>query len=312
MGGCSDHGLENHSSRHLNARDLVFTRNGAVRAPWRVVIFAGVVVVSYLVCAGVFGPLIASAFRLIGLAGVSIEPLVSAIALLIATWLCLTAIDKRPMSDVWLDANAARPALVLMGFVIGALAIGLPIIALIGTGWLREMASAPGSWWGATIRVSVLLIPAALSEELMFRGYLLSVLRGSWGWPWAIAATSVCFGLLHLANPGANVGSLSMVTLAGFFLASVVYRTRSLYAAWAAHFAWNWVMAAIFHASVSGLPLESPSYRYVDAGPDWATGGQWGPEGGIPAAVGMAAGIALLVFRRGKRTGDVNTTQENA
>jgi hypothetical protein len=277
-----------------------------------VVIFAGVLLVSYIVCAGVFGPIITWFFRVIGLSGVSNEPVVSVTALLIATGVCLTAIDKRPWSDVWLDASAARPSLVLMGFAIGALAIGLPIVALIGTGWLREMTGAPGSWLGATIRVSALLIPAALSEELFMRGYLLSVLRGSWGWPCAIAATSIVFGLLHLKNPGANAASLSMVTLAGFFLASVVYSTRSLYAAWAAHFAWNWVMAAIFHASVSGLPLESPGYRYVDAGPDWATGGQWGPEGGVPAAMGMAGGIALLVSRRRTRNADVNTTEENA
>jgi membrane protease YdiL (CAAX protease family) len=277
-----------------------------------VVIFAGVLLVSYIVCDGVFGPIIAWAFRMIGLSGVTTEPLVSVIALLVATGLCLTAIDKRPWSDVWLNVDAARPRLILLGFAVGALAISLPIAALIGTGWLREMASAPGSWWGATLRVSALLLPAALSEELFMRGYLLSVLRGSWGWGWAIAVTSIAFGLLHLKNPGANATSLSLVTLAGFFLASVVYSTRSLYAAWAAHFAWNWVMAAVFHASVSGLPLESPGYRYVDAGPDWATGGQWGPEGGLPAALGMAGGIALLVSRRRARVAHVNKIQENA
>ncbi len=307
----------------MNARDLVFTHDGAIRAPWRVVIFAGVVLVSYIVCAGVLGPMISWTFRQVGLGGVSNEPLVSVIALLIATGICLTSIDKRPWSDVWLNAAAARPRLVVMGFVIGALAIGLPILALIGGGWLRSAASAPGSWWGATIRVSALLIPAALSEELLTRGYLLSVLRGAWGWPWAIAATSIGFGLLHLQNPGATAASVTLVTLAGFFLASIVYSTRSLYAAWAAHFAWNWTMAAVFHAAVSGLPLESPGYRYVDAGPDWVTGGPWGPEGGVPAALGMAGGIALLVSRRraqssggedgradARRT--IDNTQENA
>jgi uncharacterized protein len=88
------------------------------------------------------------------------------------------------------------------------------------------------------------------------------------------------------------------VTLAGFFLAAVLYVTRSLYAAWTAHLAWNWTMAVIFHAAVSGYPMEAPGYRYVDAGPDWATGGPWGPEGGLPAGLGMCAGIAYLLIRR--------------
>ena len=120
----------------------------------------------------------------------------------------------------------------------------------------------------------------------------------SWGWPWAIGATSVAFGLLHLANNGANAESVTLVTLAGFFLAGVLYFTRSLYAAWMAHFAWNWTMAVLFHTAVSGYPLESPRYRYVDAGPDWATGGPWGPEGGIPAGLGMIVGIGYLYMRR--------------
>src|SRR5262249_36191387 len=163
---------------------------------------------------------------------------------------------------------------------------------------LRVRPGAAGSWFGALVRLSVLLVPAALFEELLTRGYLLSVLRESWGWLWAIAATSVGFGLLHLENPGATAGSVAMVTLAGFFLSAVVYSMRSLYAAWMAHFAWNFTMAVLFHAPVSGLPLESPGYRYVDAGPDWATGGPWGPEGGAAAALGMVGGIGILVRRR--------------
>ena len=76
-------------------------------------------------------------------------------------------------------------------------------------------------------------------------------------------------------------------------------------------------MAVVFHAAVSGFPLEAPGYRYVDAGPDWATGGEWGPEGGLPAALGMVGGIALLCLapasRRGRSTAHADTNaQENA
>ena len=95
---------------------------------------------------------------------------------------------------------------------------------------------------------------------------------------------------------------------AGIFLAAVLYGTRSLYAAWAAHLAWNWTMAVAFHVAVSGLPLESPGYRYVDAGPDWATGGEWGPEGGVPAGLGMGAGAGIAyAFARRARSRRENT-----
>src|SRR5438046_2968038 len=82
----------------------------------------------------------------------------------------------------------------------------------------------------------------------------------------ALVTTCVAFGLLHTPNPGATVQSVVLVTLAGIFLATIRIATDSLYAAWAAHFAWNWVMAALFHAPVSGYAFDAPGYRYVDAG----------------------------------------------
>jgi hypothetical protein len=75
----------------------------------------------------------------------------------------------------------------------------------------------------------------------------------------------------------------------------------SLYAAWAAHAAWNWMMAVPFHLSVSGISLDAPDYRTVSTGPEWATGGAWGPEGGAAAAVGMLAGLFYLYRSRLRR-----------
>jgi membrane protease YdiL (CAAX protease family) len=286
----------------VNARALFLAPSGLVRAPWKIFVFAVVSVLAFIATSVTIGPILSSVFSRLGVANEANESWLVTIALLIATAICVRLMDKAPWRAVWLDSSAAQPRLLAGGFVLGALAIGLPIVALIGTGWLREAAAARGSWWVACLRVSVLLLPAALAEELLLRGYILSVLRDSWGWAWAISATSIGFGLLHLKNPGATAESLTLVTLAGFFLALVLYASRSLYAAWMAHFAWNWTMAVVFHASVSGLAMEAPSYRYVDAGPDWATGGQWGPEGGAPAAIGLAAGIALLISRR-RRSG---------
>jgi hypothetical protein len=69
-----------------------------------------------------------------------------------------------------------------------------------------------------------------------------------------------------------------------------------------AQIAWNLNMAVLFHVAVSGYPMEAPGYRYVDAGPDWATGGAWGPEGGVPAALGMLAGVVVLFsYRRASK-----------
>jgi len=296
-------------ARDLSVHTLFVSEVGAIRAPWRIALFCVASIAALIVSAVIVGPIISMIFRVAGIYGVSNGPWVEAIGLLGGTAIALRWVDKRPWSDVWLDAAAARPRLLALGFVLGGACIGLPILALIAGGWLERMVSGGGSWWGAMLRITLVLVPAALLEELMTRGYILSVLRDWWGWKWAIFATSAAFGLLHLMNNGATVESVGLVTLAGVFLATVVYVTRSLYAAWMAHFAWNWMMAAVFHASVSGYPFEAPSYRYVDAGPDWATGGDWGPEGGVPAALGMGAGIAVLYGSKRARQKTSNDAQ---
>ena len=282
----------------MNARPIFFTNAGVLRAPWRILLFLLFTAVAVQVCAVLAGPLLEWAFVHTGLRGVSTAPWIECVALLIGTAVSLRWVEQRSWSYVWLGREAANPRRIAFGFAVGAIAIGLPIALLLSAHWLRDAGGPPSSLWGAGIRITMLLLPAALLEELLFRGYALAVLRELWGWPWATVVTSAAFGAVHLANAGANVASTTLVTVAGVFLSAVLIRTRSLYAAWSAHFAWNWTMAVVFHTAVSGLPLESPRYRYVDAGPDWATGGEWGPEGGLPAGIGMIAGIAYLTARR--------------
>ncbi len=288
----------------MSARRLFYTDAGALRALWRLLVFAIASIACFIVADTVVGPIVALSFRAIGVRGVSNEAWIQTAAVLGATFVSLRVVDKRPWRDVWLGRDAARPRLLLLGFAVGALSIGLPIVLLIAGDWLHQAPGGSGSWAAAAARTTLFLVPAALLEELATRGYLLSVLKDAWGWPWAIGATSLAFGALHLANEGANAESVTIVTLAGLFLAGVLYATRSLYAAWMAHLGWNWVMAVVFHTAVSGYPLESPHYRYVDAGPDWATGGEWGPEGGVPAGLGMGAGVGIvyLFARRGRRS----------
>jgi len=285
----------------LTVRDFFHDASGRVHPFWRVVAFAGITLASYVVLRAVLGLALSLARGLpLVPSGLTVDVWTTCVALLAGTGLTLSWLGSEPWSEVWLDRDAARPGAIGLGFALGALAIGAPTATLAAVHWLAPARGDPTSWWAGALRVSMLLAPAALAEELLARGYVLSVLSKWWGWPWAIAATSLAFGALHMANPGATPESIALVTLAGVFLSAIVYGTRSLYAAWAAHFAWNWMMAVAFHVAVSGIPFESPGYRYVDAGPDWATGGSWGPEAGLPAALTMIAGSVWLFSRRGR------------
>ena len=162
---------------------------------------------------------------------------------------------------------------------------------------LRIDRTVAGSWWVQAGHSALVLLPAAFFEELFIRGYVFSVLRRAAGWRLALVVTSVVFGLLHAWNPGADAESILAVIVAGFFLGAILLATRSLYAAGAAHFAWNWMMAGALHIAVSGISTPDIDYRTVETGPDWLTGGRWGPEGGLAAVSVMFIAIFYLYAR---------------
>ncbi|MCU0627669.1 MAG: CPBP family intramembrane metalloprotease [Gemmatimonadaceae bacterium] len=267
---------------------LLFAAPGRLRAGYRLALF---------IAAWFFavGPLRGVVTSWLPLALVPwLAPWLAPLAALGATFVLLRRIDERPWDDVGLGARARAPRQWAHGALVGSVAIAVPVALLVLTGWLARAPGTDGSVAGAMLIAANALLPAALSEELLMRGYPFTVLRDTAGWLVATAVTSVAFGLLHLGNPGVSPQAIALVIAAGIWLAAVRVVTGSLVAAWMAHFAWNWWLAAGFHAPVSGLPSLTPGWRLVDAGPDWLTGGAWGPEAGLLSAVGMIAGTALL------------------
>jgi uncharacterized protein len=234
-------------------------------------------------------------------AQLQVDSVLQLLAGLGATAIMLRSIDVRPWDDVGLARRAARTRSIVEGWCLGGAAIGFACGLLLAFGWLRIVPGPPGSSLEAAASLTLLLVVAALAEEVISRGYLFTVLRdglGDWG---AIATTSLLFGAAHLLNAGVTAESFLIVTLAGVFLAAVRVVFRSIYASWAAHVAWNWVLAVVFHASVSGIEFEAPDYRTVSSGPVWLTGGVWGPEGGLAAALGMLAALGYLYRTRRRR-----------
>ncbi|MFI5232579.1 MAG: CPBP family intramembrane glutamic endopeptidase [Gemmatimonadales bacterium] len=273
-----------------------------VRAWWRVAFFVLVTLAGGVVVATIAYEAI-SVTPLVGLAREYSVPLAEygqLLGLLVGTYATVRVVDgvrEGIWSRVGLGPGGLRPRWLLTGLAAGTLAILVPCGVLIAAGrfsFERQPAEVM-SWWSAARGALFVLTPAALAEELAVRGYLLTTLVEGVGAPFAVAITSVLFALLHLLNPDPTFLSTGMVALAGLFLAVIRLTTGSLWAAWIAHLAWNLVQAVVLHAPVSGLPLATPGYRLVDHGPTWATGGLWGPEGGLGAAAGMLVATFLLV-----------------
>jgi uncharacterized protein len=280
----------------LTARSFFTGADGRPHAPWRLVLFLLLSGVCVLPAAIILKPVLGDIEKFTGIPATQ-DSIAIAIAFLLAHWITFLTFDKRPWSFVWLERRAAQPPSILMGIVLGGAPIAVASLILLNVGQLDYEPTADGPSLRLALQTLIVLLPAALTEELLCRGYLFASLREWLGTKTAIVTTSLGFGLLHWANPNVSKLSIVLVTLAGVYLAVILLATGSMYAAWIAHFAWNWVMAAILHVPVSGIPLARPDYQIVDSGPDWLTGGRWGPEGGLAAGAAMIAGMAYLYWR---------------
>jgi membrane protease YdiL (CAAX protease family) len=146
-------------------------------------------------------------------------------------------------------------------------------------------------------------IGAAFLEELLMRGVLFRWLEefgGSWA---ALALTSLLFGLLHAANPGATVFStIAIMFGAGILLGAAYMYARSLCLPMGIHFGWNVSQGYVFDVPVSGNDVDGLVQARL-SGSEWLSGGPFGLEASVIAlVVATVAGVWLLLraVRKGR------------
>ncbi len=183
------------------------------------------------------------------------------------------------------------PAGLALGLVLGALpaAVALGLSVPLGDAHFTSDTGGPADYFGTMGRTALLLAPAALVEEIIFRGVGQVLLARAFGRVIALLTLSLLFALAHVLNPNTTPLGLLNIAAAGVFLGMVFYAPGGIWAAWGAHFGWNATLAAL-DAPVSGLPFRIPWIDYQPGGPAWLTGGSFGPEGGL-----LASGALVLM-----------------
>ncbi len=135
-----------------------------------------------------------------------------------------------------------------------------------------------------------------MREEIVFRGIILRISEERLGTWLALALSSVWFGLLHMDNPNAGLwGALAIAVFAGPLLGACYLVTRRLWLAIGVHALWNLAEGGIFGTTVSGYEVPGILVSRV-SGPEWLTGGAFGPEASwVTLSVTIAASVVLLL-----------------
>lgn len=186
-----------------------------------------------------------------------------------------------------------------IGLLLGLVLLGIESLILYFTGHL--------AWTGVTVNFTdlfsgmMIMLLVAISEETVFRGYILNNLMQSINKWVALAISSLLFALFHAGNPGITPLALLNIFLSGLVLGLNYVYTKNLWFAIMFHFSWNFFLGPVLGYEVSGLGLSSLLEQDI-TGPDWLTGGEFGLEGSVLDGSFSIIAFALLMPAFAKAT----------
>jgi membrane protease YdiL (CAAX protease family) len=186
------------------------------------------------------------------------------------------------------------------GFNLGITLLGFATLLLHATGnleWSEAHFIA-----GDLSKGFILMLLIAITEELVFRAYILNNLLDSLNKWVALGVSAGMFTLAHASNPGISSVAVANILLAGALLGINYIYTRNLWFAIFFHFSWNFIQGPILGYTVSGLPLQGilqPDLK----GPWWLTGGSFGLEGSFITTCVLVLTLLFLYITYEKNTG---------
>ena len=137
-----------------------------------------------------------------------------------------------------------------------------------------------------------------MSEEVIFRGFLMNSIAGRFHAFIAIGISAVAFSLAHVMNPGFGVLVFINLAMFGVFASLYMIAFDDIWGACAIHSVWNFTQGSFYGISVSGSGNQESVFRTTAASSSkLLTGGDFGIEGSIFTTVVLAAGIAAVIFK---------------
>jgi len=298
------------------ATTLFINDERELRCGWRVLVFFVIFLILSTVFAlftSVIGGFVSPVGRVIDgtttyasasqkLAGSFIITIVNLSSAVLASLLCARLLERRSLGSVGYKLHPGWGRDSGLGLILGAASLGLTvgIMFIAGSAAFRTQTTDIASLAPRFIAMFTFFLLAAAFEELLVRGFAFQALAHNTGPIFAIAATSVAFGLLHLYNPSVTFFSTINTILAGVWLGTAYWITRSLWLVTALHLSWNFAMSFVFGLPVSGISdfVRLAWLAGQPGAPTWLSGGNYGPEGGAAATIGLLLST-LVIWKSG-------------
>jgi membrane protease YdiL (CAAX protease family) len=272
-----------------------------LRMFWRLIVYSTLISLVVVLFSAVFGitnvlsnTLILSFVVLLG---------VMVTTVIVGKW-----VDRRSVKDFGLIPSPVWWKEFLFGLGLGAFLMGLIFII----GWVTGSFTVEGYFLGSNqaaflpgfLRAVGFYFAVGVYEEVILRGYILVNLAEGlkiknvdkkWVLLLALLLSSLIFGVLHIINPNSSWVSTLNLSMAGIFLGLGMVLTGRLGMPIGLHITWNLFQGNVFGFPVSGTNSGATIISTKLTGPEWFTGGEFGPEAGILGLIAMLIGCLLII-----------------
>lgn len=227
--------------------------------------------------------------------------LISNVLIALMIVLLFKLLYKRPLSQMGLKRRGTAREF-FCGCILGILAIGLVFVVLLLLGQIRIVSFTPRYIVSVHFLLSLAaFLAVGFCEEMMSRGFLMTVLKTTRNKYIIVLLPQVLFALLHALNPNVTALSLANIFLIGIVFSLQFIKTGKLWLPIGLHFTWNFFQGNVLGLQVSGI--ETPSVIQIqDTGSRFLNGGAFGAEGGIiVTAVSLLLAAHAVFLLKGSR-----------
>lgn len=218
---------------------------------------------------------------------------------------CCRCIEMRPVRSMGLRKGKVIPHY-LTGLLVGGVMMTAITLLTVLSG-ANSIKLCSGINAGVIALYFCGFFIQGMSEEFIFRGYLMTSIGGHHSPLLAIAINSAAFGLAHIGNPGMGVLPMINLVLFGAFASLYMICFEDIWGVSAIHSIWNFMQGNIYGISVSGSGDSESVFRVASASNrSFLTGGEFGIEGSIFTTVVLLAATAFVIRKISNRKAELD------
>jgi len=227
------------------------------------------------------------------------------IGAILATWFYRTAVDRQSFQTVGFSGGNIIPN-ILKG---GVWAIGIQTIVFLILYVTGAISAELGAFeWLNLLGFFALFLLISIFEEVIFRGYITSLLAKELHFIPTLILSSLIFAGVHIGNADFTWMGFGSIFLGGYLLGILYLKYQNLYIPIGMHWFWNYYHGNILGFDVSGLDVPGLLSLQMN-GADWFTGGEFGLEGSVVTVILL---MIVSIYTTSKWSDELTESQTTA